>query len=290
MPRRLSAPALATVLALSTLTSCSDDTEPATAEPRLTAAQQELVATAGHEYAAYVRTETAALLTGTRAFVTAYKTGRDDEARALYAPTRMHWEAIEPVAESFGDLDPRTDAREADLEEGQEWTGWHLIEKDLWPQDAGPDHRPLTRADRARYADKLLTDLQELEGQVADATYTGEQIANGAKELLDEVATGKITGEEEAWSHTDLYDFQANVDGARKAYDVLARVVTQTDPGLAAQIEAGFTSVQGLLDVVRRGKGFVSYEALTDAQRKAFSDAVNGLSEPLSNLAAAVTV
>ena len=37
------------------------------------------------------------------------------------------------MAESFGDLDPKMDAREADLEPGQTWTGWHRIEKDLWP-------------------------------------------------------------------------------------------------------------------------------------------------------------
>ncbi len=59
---------------------------------------------------------------------------------------RVHWERIETVAESFGDLDPMMDAREADLEEGQKWTGWHRIEKDLWPQRAAglraADHRP----------------------------------------------------------------------------------------------------------------------------------------------------
>ena len=55
---------------------------------------------------------------------------------------RVHWERIEPVAESFGDLDPKMDAREADLEEGQKWTGWHRIEKDLWPPaKSGPTPR-----------------------------------------------------------------------------------------------------------------------------------------------------
>ena len=34
-----------------------------------------------------------------------------------------------------------------------------------------------------------------------------------------EVATGKVTGEEEYWSRTDLWDFQANVDGARVVVD-----------------------------------------------------------------------
>ena len=48
----------------------------------------------------------------------------------------MHYERIEPVAESFGDLDPALDARQADIEEGKEWTGWHKIEKDLWQPTA----------------------------------------------------------------------------------------------------------------------------------------------------------
>ena len=74
------------------------------------------------------------------------------------------------------------------------------------------------------------TDLSTLKGEVADADYTGEQIANGAKELLDEVANGKVTGEEEFWSHTDLYDFQANVDGAKKSFDVLTPVVERDRP------------------------------------------------------------
>ncbi len=69
----------------------------------------------------------------TQEFVDLYKAGDDDAARALYPEARTHWERIETVAESFGDLDPMMDAREADLEPGQKWTGWHLIEKDLWP-------------------------------------------------------------------------------------------------------------------------------------------------------------
>jgi iron uptake system component EfeO len=281
--------AVLTVLALPLLGACSDASDKGEGTgTHLTEAQQALVDQGGKEYADWVRAETAALLTGTERFVTAYKNGDDERARALYAPTRMHWEAIEPVAESFGDLDPKTDAREADLEEGQGWTGWHLIEKDLWPQDAGTGYEPLARADRAKYADLLLSDLQTLGTQVQDATYTGEQIANGAKELLDEVATGKITGEEEAWSHTDIYDFQANVDGAKKAFEVLQPVVRQTDPDLEADIAEAFVSLQGLLDQTRQGKGFVSYEVITDEQRKTFSDAVNALSEPLAKLAAAV--
>ena len=226
-------PRLVLLALLAPLAACGSD-EPAGDErdtATLTVAQSERVDMGAEQYADYVRTETDLLLAGTARFVAAYKKGDDDRARALYAPTRMHWEAIEPVAETFGDLDPRTDAREADLAEGDEWAGWHLIEKDLWPAAAGAGYQPLSDAERTEYADRLLADLTTLEGEVADAGYTGGQIANGAKELLDEVASGKVTGEEEFWSHTDLYDFQANVDGARKSFEVLTPVVSETDPG-----------------------------------------------------------
>ena len=145
----------------------------------------------------------------------------------------MHWERIEPVAESFGDLDPKMDAREADLEEGQEWTGWHRIEKDLWPPRRTSAYTALTQAERASYADRLLADTETLhEPRSRSSTFTVDQIGNGAKSLLDEVATGKVTGEEEIWSHTDLYDFQANIDGARVAFEGLRPVLKQKDPAL----------------------------------------------------------
>ena len=72
-----------------------------------------------------------------------------------------------------------------------------------------------------------MTYTQQLVDKVnaADFTFEAFQISNGAKELLDEVATGKVTGEEEIWSHTDLWDFQANVDGAKVAFEVLRDVV-----------------------------------------------------------------
>ncbi len=253
-------------------------------------AVQEQVDAANEQYHEYVEDQSADLLAGTKQFVAAYKAGDDVRARALYPTVRVHWERIEPVAESFGDLDPKMDAREADLEQSQAWTGWHRLEKDLWPPK-GAGYTPLTRAERATYADQLLADTKTLDGRIGKLSFTVDQIGNGAKSLLDEVATGKVTGEEEIWSHTDLYDFQANVDGARFAFDGLEPVLEQKDPALAKQIEQKFTALQSMLDQHRVGtKGFVSYDRLSTDQVKALSDAVNALSEPLSKLTAAVTL
>lgn len=248
---------------------------------------KELVAKATAEYALYVKDQTEQLVAKTEKFVDLYKTGKDDEARALYADARTHWERIEPVAESFGDLDPRMDAREADLAAGDAFTGWHRIEKDLWPARS-QGYTALTTAERAQVADTLMADTKELYTRTRTVTFTADGIANGAKSLLDEVATGKVTGEEEYWSRTDLWDFQANVDGARIAWEGLRPVLQKKDAALDTTIESEFKHLQTLLDAQRSGSGFVTYDKLSEAQVKQLSDAVNALSEPLSKMAAAV--
>lgn len=249
--------------------------------------EAKLVAQANRNYAAYVQDQSAQLLAKTERFVALVKAGKDDEARALYPVARTHWERIETVAESFGDLDPRMDAREADLEQRQVWSGWHVLEKDLWPARAS-GYKALSSAERARIADLLLADTRTLDARVRKLSYTADQIANGSRGLLEEVATGKVTGEEEYWSRTDLWDFQANVDGARVAFEGLRPLVERKEQALADEITAEFESLQRLLDQHRRGEGFVAYDELDPAQVKALSNAVNALSEPLSRLTAVV--
>ena len=247
----------------------------------------ELVEQANQKYGEYVQDQTEQLVAGTARFVAAYKAGKDDEARAIYPVARMHWERIETVAESFGDLDPKLDLREADLEPGQKWTGWHRIEKDLWPARA-KNYEPLSKAERVAYSDDLVKNTAILHERVPKLTFRADEIANGSRGLLDEVATGKITGEEEYWSRTDLWDFQANIEGAFVGFDGLRPLLKQKNPELDSQIAAKFAAVQALLDAQRVGDGFKTYDQLSRAEIKELSDAVNALSEPLSKLAAAV--
>lgn len=254
-----------------------------------------LLAQGEASYVAYVKDQVGALVAGTQQFADAYAAGDDATARDLYAATRVHWERVEPVAESFGDLDPLLDLREADVEEGATWTGWHLVEKDLWqpaPEaNGGVAYTPLTPEQRRAAADDIVANTARLQEQVTDPAFTFEafQIANGAKELLDEVATGKVTGEEEIWSHTDLWDFQANVDGARVAYEVLADVVQDRDPELADLLDERFDELQDLLAAQGSVEaGFPSYDTLTDEQVRELAGAVDALSEPLSRLTSTV--
>ncbi|MEU9665831.1 iron uptake system protein EfeO [Streptomyces bobili] len=235
-------------------------------------------------YRAYSQAQADETLPKVEAFVKAVKAGDLEAAKKAYAPSRIGWERTEPVAESFGDIDPKVDVREDGLEDGQKFTGWHRLEKALW-QD-----KKIT-AEEKTLADQLVTDLTDWQKRVGKAEISPTSMANGAKELLDEVATGKVTGEEERYSHTDLVDFKANVEGAEKAFDLLEPVAKENDPALVTELDKQFAALDTLLDKYRPNTSsyeFTSYDKVGAAGRKELSDAVNALAEPLSKLAAAV--
>lgn len=257
----------------------------AAAGQEVSADRAALQQTAVQQYAAYVKDQSQQLLTGTEDFAKAFAAGDQDMAKQLYPQVRMHWERIEPVAESFGDLDPILDAREADLEEGQEFTGWHRAEKDLW---APKGYTKMSQAQRQQIADGMVANTKELATRAQTLEFTPDKLANGAKELLDEVATGKVTGEEETFSHTDLWDFQANLEGAKIAYEDLAPLLKGTEDELDAQLKENFEKLQAQLDDYRVGEGFKYYDQLDTEQVQQLAAGVDALSEPLSRLTAAV--
>ncbi|MGW1253628.1 iron uptake system protein EfeO [Streptomyces sp. NPDC002513] len=236
------------------------------------------------DYRAYAQDQADETLPRVETFVKAVKDGDVAAAQKAYAPSRLGWERTEPVAESFGDIDPKVDTRADGLEQGQKWTGWHRLEKALWQdKKIGAEEKTL--------ADQLVRDLKDWQARVGKAEITPTSMANGAKELLDEVATGKVTGEEDRYAHTDLVDFKGNVEGAQKAYELLKPVAQKNDAALTQELDKQFAALNTLLDKYRSDKtsyDFVSYDKVGKDERKELSDAVNALAEPLSKLAAAV--
>jgi iron uptake system component EfeO len=250
------------------------------------ASESKQVAQAVTNYTSYVKDQAGQLLTATKAFAASYESGDDAAAQAQYPAARMFYERIEPTAEQFGDIDPAIDLREADLEQGQDWTGWHRIEKDLW---APAGFTPSDAAGRTVLGDQLVADTQKLYDLVyaKDFSLTLDQISNGASGLMEEVSRSKITGEEETFSHTDLWDFKANVEGAEVAYGTVRDILMEkgsTGTSTAKKLDAEFAAIDKLLAQYTAGDGYVSYTQLTTEQVKELSDEVNALSEPLSQL------
>ncbi len=230
-------------------------------------------------YSRYVNSQAIALEQKTTEFVTAVKAGDVAKAKALFPVSRTYWERIEPVAESFGDLDPKIDARVNDVEPGTEWTGYHRIEQALWVSN--------TTKGMEKYADQLLVDVKTVVAKAKVVKLTPLQLANGAKELLDEVATGKVTGEEDRYSHTDLWDFQANVEGSQAAIQALRPALQKRDAALVTTLDTNFKAVFAAVDKYRDDAGFKPYN-LSDAEKKQLGSTVDALAEPVSKVAGVI--
>ncbi|CAM5764562.1 iron ABC transporter substrate-binding protein [Labrys miyagiensis] len=232
------------------------------------------------EYKVYVSLEVDDLVDATKEFADAVKSGDLARAQALYAPTRQHYERIEPVAELFSDLDKAIDAR-ADVYEKREadpgFTGFHRIEYGLFGAKSTDGLAP--------FADKLLKDVAELQGRISTLAVPPEKMVGGAAVLMEEVASSKISGEEERYSHTDLSDFQANVDGAKKITDLLVPLTTKANASLQKSIEENFAAVNAILAKYKAPDGgFKTYDALTQEDRAALQKPVTTLAESLSTL------
>jgi iron uptake system component EfeO len=237
------------------------------------------VAAAQGRYRQYVERQAALLVARTRELVEAVVAGDVAAAKLRYAPARIPYERIEPVAESFGSLDPAIDAREGDLPAAQ-WGGFHRIEQALWTQGSTKGMAPVAR--------KLLADVTRLQQLVRTVALDAPQVANGANELLGEVSKSKITGEEERYSRTDLVDFKANLDGSRAAFDAVRPALGKLDSELAGRIQQRFDAVEAALAPYRQGRvgSYVSYDRLNDADKRRLSQSIDALAEPLSLVSA----
>ena len=234
-------------------------------------------------YRKYLEENADELVAKTKPFVAAAKAEDLGKAQALYAPARAPYERIEPVAESFGDLDAQIDARENDVP-AKEFEGFHRFEKVLWLEEG----RLLMGVETKVLGERLVRHVEELAERVKTVDLRAVQIANGANELLGEVSASKITGEEERYSHTDLYDFEANVEGAEAAFEAVKPLLDESDPELSGELEADFKMVFAELQPYRQGNGFVSYTELTQADTRKLAQSIDTLAEKLSQVPAAI--
>ncbi|WP_339193270.1 iron uptake system protein EfeO [Aeribacillus sp. FSL W8-0870] len=266
-------------LSSSLLFSCSQSNESSTTEPakKDTAKESSQVDLnqISTDYRTFAIAEIDEFVKKTEEFANAVIAGDVEKAKELYAPARMHYERSEPIAEAFAELDPKIDAREGDVPDA-EWGGYHRIEKGLWVDNTTKGYE--------KYAEQLIKDVKLLRAKVETVDVTPDLLITGAVDLLNEVSTSKVTGEEDRYSHTDLYDFVANVEGAEKIYELMSPALKEKDEALAKEIEQRFQAVYALLDKYKKGDGYISYTELTKDQVKELSQSINELAEPLSKL------
>lgn len=233
------------------------------------------------EYKKFVEEQIDMLLRDSEKFAEVLKSGNLDEAKKMYPLIRMAYERSEPIAESFGESDVNIDFRLVDFKEEynteEGWRGFHRIEQILWEKN--------TTKGTEKYAIQLINDIKELAAKIKTVEVTPDIMITGAVDLLNEVSTSKITGEEEVYSHTDLYDFRANIEGAEKIFEIFKPKLSKVDEKLVEELNIRFKEVNTLLDkYMVDDKNYKSYTQLTNEDTRLLSEAVTKLGEPLAQL------
>ncbi|WP_375389854.1 iron uptake system protein EfeO [uncultured Amnibacterium sp.] len=252
-----------------------------------------LLTTGTKTYGEYVTSTLGDMVTAVRGLQTAVESGDLAAAKKQYALARPFYEKVESDVEGFvlpgtdptdnaGNLDYLIDMRASNLDPAVGWSGFHAVERDLWKAGKITDGTK-------KYASDLTANVEKLVDLAKTLTYKPEDLANGAAGLLEEVQSGKITGEEEAYSHLDLVDFAANIEGAQQAFANLQPGMQKIDPTLTQQVADRFTAVTDALTKYQDPSQAGGYELYTAEVRAkdaaALASTVQSLQEPLSRIA-----
>lgn len=261
------------------------------AAPNGTAAQ--LLTGGTKQYGEYVTTQVDGMVSAVETLQKDVDAGDLGAAKKQYGVARPFYEHIESDVEGFvlpgykatdnaGNLDYLIDMRASNLDPAVGWHGFHAVERDLW-------QRGKITTSTKKVAAELTTNVKKLAQLSKGLTYKPEDLANGAASLLEEVQSNKIKGEEEDFSHIDLVDFAANVEGAQQAFADLRPGLQKIDPGLTSQIAARFRSTTTMLDGYRDPHAVGGYKTYTAALKakdaNALSQNVQALQDSLSQLA-----
>ncbi|MEO3758714.1 EfeM/EfeO family lipoprotein [Mycobacterium sp. B14F4] len=227
--------------------------ESATTTSAAAAVDPALLDKAAADYKAYAQSNIDELQRLVKVFTDAVRAGDLKAAQDAYAPSRQPWERIEPIAGLVEEIDGKIDARVDDFAgvDDPAFTGWHRLEYLLFEKN--------TTEGGAPFADQLDKDVADLKAQFPSVDVKPVDVSNGAAELIEEVSEGKITGEEDRYSKTDLWDFDANLQGARDAVGKLDPALVKADPALLGKIDSGINSVFETLGPLRRGDGWVLF-------------------------------
>ena len=252
-----------------------------------------LLAEGAKEYAQYATTQIEAMVTAVESLQKAVDAGNIAEAQKQYGLARPFYEKIESDVEGFvlpgfkptdnhGNLDYLVDMRASNLDQAVGWHGFHAVERDIFQAQR-------ITADTKKLAAELTTNVKKLAELSKSLTYKPEDLANGAAGLLEEVQANKISGEEEKYSHIDLVDFAANVEGAQQAFAYLKPGLKELDASLTDTIGQRFDTVNAMLDTYRDPSQIGGYQRYTEALKKAdankLSQTVQALQDALSHLA-----
>ena len=206
---------------------------------------------AADDYKRYVNSQAEALVPATEAFVAAIKAGDVATAKAHVSRPRA---PTTNASNRSPSRSPTTSTRASTCarrtwsraRSGPASTGWRRT-------CGSADCSPTAQRDRRPAGGRRQGTRRR--GEVTGAGPSiATQIAGGAQGLLDEVAISKITGEEDIFSHTDLWDFNANLEGSRTAVASVRPILDERDAELGKRVDQRFADVEAIAGQVPQGR------------------------------------
>ncbi|WP_130901521.1 iron uptake system protein EfeO [Pseudomonas sp. Sample_23] len=236
------------------------------------------------EFRVYLAVQGSALIKAATALNQAIASGDLAQAQALYLPARAAYQRLAPAAQRLAELDNRINAR-ADYFEKREqdpaFVGFHRLEYALFQQRKLDDVAPI--------AQRLLADVTVLKQQLLAQSLPPEQLVSILVRNLNSLADVRAgSGEEERYSHSDLNGFAANTQTARKVVDLLRPMLSKSAADVLANVDQAMSDFDNQLNAFKSADGYVSYDAVTAAQRqqiaakaKALAAAMDGIDPAL---------
>lgn len=232
------------------------------------------------EFRVYLAVQGSALIKAATALNQAIATGDLEQAQALYLPARTAYQRLAPAAQRLAELDNHINAR-ADYFEKREqdpaFVGFHRLEYALFQQRKLDDVAPI--------AQRLLADVTTLKQQLLAQSLPPEQLVSILVRNLNSLAEVRAgSGEEERYSHSDLNGFAANAQTARKVVDLLRPMLSKSAADVLANVDQAMSDFDNQLNAFKSADGYVSYDAVTAAQRQQIATKAKALATSMDGI------
>lgn len=231
---------------------------------------------AAKAYNKYVQEQGKQLVAGLEQLDAAVKSGDLKKAQDSYGQSRMPYERIEPIIETFKDLDGVMDARVNDFknENDPEFTGYHRVEYLLFVK------KNVKEAEA--FSSRLLEDGKKMQKAIEAATIEPADFIAGVGELMEEAQAKKITGEEERWSGATIPVIRANVEGAQAIYDLIKGELKKKDPALDEKISKSLATVIETMNTLSPvGTTWNDFSKLEQSKQIDLKNKLEAFAEPL---------
>ncbi|MBV4545878.1 iron uptake system protein EfeO [Pseudomonas triticicola] len=232
------------------------------------------------EFRVYLAVQGSALIKAATALNQAIASGDLAQAQALYLPARAAYQRLAPAAQRLAELDNQINAR-ADYFEKREqdpaFVGFHRLEYALFQQRNLDDVMPI--------AQRLLADVTTLKQQLLAQSLPPEQLVGIVVRNLNSLAEVRAgSGEEERYSHSDLNGFAANAQTARKVVDLLRPMLSKSSADVLANVDQAMSDFDNQLNAFKSADGYVSYDAVTAAQRQQIATKAKALAAAMDGI------